>query len=216
MRQSITLGIIATLAVAAVATAGESRTIEGRASLAVGQEVRIDFPVGELEVVGVAGDEFRITIEGRCKRHSSRCADHLDDIEVDIHESRGVIWVEVAPHSKWRWWNSLEIEAQVQHPRDRPLSIDMGVGELEVEGTLSDLEIDLGVGEVTVDVPVAVVGTVTMDAGIGETELLVPAGWVRDERSFLVGSESSWRDGSGSARINVEVGVGEGVVRLDG
>jgi hypothetical protein len=63
--------------------------------------------------------------------------------------------------------------------------------------------------------PAESVNSIYLDTGIGETELLVPEGWVRAERSFLVGSETSWRDGPGDARVHVDVGVGEIVVRLD-
>lgn len=214
MNKLIALGIIC-LSIAGGLWAGESRIVEGKALLAPGQELVLDFPVGELEIIGVEGSEFRIEVEGRCKRHSSRCGEHLKEIELEIRRRRGSLWVEVAPHSRWRWWNSLQIEARVTHPADRPLVVDMGVGELEIEGLRADLEVDLGVGEVSVDLPVEAVRSVYIDAGIGETELLVPAGWVQASRSFLIGSECRWRDGPGEARIRVDVGVGEAVVRLD-
>lgn len=214
MKRSIAVFVVVS-GVAAVLAAGDSRTVEGQAQLAADQEIRLDFPVGELEIVGVDGDRFRIELTGRCKHNSSRCDEHLEEIEIEIRESRGALRVEVAPHSKWRWWNSLQIEARVTHPATRPLLVDMGVGELDIEGIAADLEVDLGVGEVSVDLPVEVVKTVYLDAGIGETELLVPDGWVQGERSFLIGSECSWRDGKGEARVRVEVGVGEAVVRLE-
>lgn len=213
MSRLIALGI-AGLALASGAFAGD-REVEGRALLEAEQEVRIDFPVGDLEIEGVDGDEFTITVSGRCKRHTDRCDEQLEEIRVDIRERRGGLWVEVAPHSKWGWWDKLELEARVRHPADRPLVVDMGVGRLEVRGTASDLELDLGVGEASVDLEVGFVHSVYVDAGIGDTELLVPDGWVDCERSFLIGSEARWRDGPGEARIQVEVGVGEVSVRLD-
>ncbi len=214
MNRSIALFIVV-FGVAGAATAGDSRTVEGQATLAAEQEVRLDFPVGEMEVVGVDGDRFRIELIGRCKHRSSRCEEHLEEIQIEIRESRGALRVEVAPHSKWRWWDSVQLEARVTHPSSRPLLVDMGVGELEIVGMRHDLEVDLGVGEVEVDLPADAVKSVYLDAGIGETELLVPDGWVRAERSFLIGSECSWRHGSGESRIHVEVGVGEAVVRLE-
>jgi hypothetical protein len=147
MRRTITLAVSALL-VAGSAAASDRRTVEGTAKLRPGQEVRLEFPVGELEVVGVRGDVARLEVEGRCKRDSGRCDEHLDAIEIDIRERGGRLWIEVAPHSKWRWWDSLQIEARMTYPADRPLVIDMGVGELNVDGLRGDLEIDLGVGEV--------------------------------------------------------------------
>jgi len=213
MNRSIAAFIVITGAAGLVA-AGDTRTIEAQAQLAAGQEVRLDFPVGELEIVGVEGARLRIEVEGRCKHGSSRCEEHLEEIEIEIRESGGAFRIEVAPHSKWRWWDSLQIEARMTYPSSHELIVDMGVGELDIEGLTGDLEVDLGVGEVSVDLPVEAVRSVSIDAGIGETELKVPDGWVRGERSFLIGSESSWRDGTGQARVRVEVGVGEAVVRL--
>jgi hypothetical protein len=66
-----------------------------------------------------------------------------------------------------------------------------------------------------IDMEAEAVDSVYLDAGIGETELLVPDGWIHAERSFLVGSETSWRRGPGDAQVHVDVGVGEIVVRLD-
>jgi len=216
MKRSIVMGI-ACLAAAGAASAAEPRVIEGRAKVASDQEVRLDFPVGELEIVGVDGDTLEIVVEIRCKgRRRARCEDTAEQIELDIDESRGTLYVEIEPHSKWQWWDDLEIEARVKQPADRPLRVDMGVGELVIEGLAADLQVDLGVGEASVDMSVDAVRSVFLDAGIGETELLGPKGWVRDERSFFIGSESSWRDGPGEARVHVEVGVGEASVRLDG
>lgn len=214
MRRSIALFVIA-FGAAGLAAAGDSRTIEAQAMLAPEQEVRLDFPVGELEIIAVEGNRWRMELEGRCKHGSSRCAEHLEDIEIEIRESRGALRVEVAPHSKWRWWDKLQIEARVTHPAGNPLLVDMGVGELDIEGLTGDLEVDLGVGEVSVNLPAAAVKSVYLDAGIGETELLVPDGWVEGERSFLIGSECSWREGIGTSRVHVEVGVGEAVLRLE-
>jgi hypothetical protein len=213
MRHAISLAIASLLF--ATAAAGDNRTVEGRARLAPGQEVRLDFPVGRLEVVGVRGDEVRLEVEGRCKRSPGDCDDHLQAIEIDIRERDGELWIEVSPHPKWRWWDSLEIEAKLTYPAGHPLTIDMSVGELTVDGLRGDLDVDLGVGDVSVDMPGKAVNSVYLDAGIGETELLAPEGWVRAERSFLVGSETNWRHGPGDARVHIDVGVGEIVVRLD-
>ncbi|MDH3402144.1 MAG: hypothetical protein OEP45_00910 [Acidobacteriota bacterium] len=213
MSRFIALGIAGLLSAGPV-VAGE-RVLEGRATLSPDQEVRIDFPVGELTIEGVSGAELSIEVTGRCKRHTESCDEHLDEVELEVRERRGSVVVEVAPYSKWRWWDSLELEAWRRHPADRPLAVDMGVGELTVKGTQGDLELDLGVGEASVELAARFVRSVHVDAGIGDTELLVPDGWVDGERSFLIGSEASWRDGTGAARIYVDVGVGEAVVRLD-
>ncbi len=193
----------------------EDRVLQGTANVSGDGRIVLDFPVGELHVEGASAGPFLIEVSARCKRDRDRCEERLDDVAIEIVEKRGNFYVEVAPHSKWRWWNSLQLEASVRHPADTDLEIDMGVGELEIEGVRGDLRVDLGVGEVRIDLELADFASVQLDAGIGETELLVPDGWIEGDRSFLVGSESHWRDGPGESRVRVDVGVGEAVVRLD-
>lgn len=197
------------------AFAADERTLQGTAVLGADDRVRVEFPVGELTVEAVEGDRFTIVIEAWCKRDRSSCRRQLDEISIDVTERRGTFHVDVAPHSKWRSWNALQLEAEIRHPADREIEIDMGVGEITIDGLRGDLMVDLGVGEVTVDLPLAAVRSVHLDAGVGETELLAPDGWVQGDRSFLVGSESSWSGGPGQARVRVDVGVGEAVVRLE-
>lgn len=213
MRQTIAAAI-ATLMIAGGAAASDRRTVEAHARLAPGQEVSLDFPVGELEITGVPGDQAYLEVEARCKRRTSSCDDQLEAIEIDIRDSGGRLRIEVAPGAKWRWWDRLELAARMTYPADHPLLVDMGVGEVTIDGLSGDLEVDLGVGEVSIDMPARAVSSVYLDTGIGETELLVPEGWIRSERSFLLGSETSWRHGPGAARVHVDVGVGEIVVRL--
>ncbi len=194
MRQ-LFIALVMCLTLPSLSAAADERILEGTAVLGSDDRVVIDFPVGELVVEGVSGDRFQIEVEVRCKGDRDRCRERLDDVEIDISERRGTFYIEIAPHSKWRSWNSVEVEALVRHPARNPLEIDMGVGEVEIEDVAADLEVDLGVGEVSANLPLEAIRSVYLDAGIGETELLAPDGWIQGDRSFLIGSESHWSDG---------------------
>jgi hypothetical protein len=92
----------------------------------------------------------------------------------------------------------------------------MGVGSLDVEGMRGEVSLDLGVGQVEVTMPAASVGSVRLDAGVGETSLRLPEGRVDERRSLLIGGEIRWDEGKGGSDVWVDVGVGEVNVRLEG
>ena len=195
------------------ASASSDRRITESFDLGSASQVRFDFPVGELRFAGVAGDTVRVDLDLRCKRDSERCLEAMEDIRLDSRAGERSLFIEVDRHPRWRW-EHLEIEAVVEVPADRDLSIDMGVGELEVEGMRGDLTIDLGVGEARVEAPASAVRSLRLDCGVGDATARMPDGWVEGRRSFLVGSEVHWSDGPGEARIWVDVGVGEAHVDL--
>ncbi len=213
MRTAIPLCLLL-LALPLPATASEERLIEESFELSPGQDVRFDFPVGSLRLEGVAGSTVAVEIELTCKRGGERCREAMEEVELDSHASQGRLSLEVDREPKWHWDN-LEMKAVVRHPAERDLTVDMGVGELIVEGVRADLTIDLGVGSVEVTMPASAVRAVRLDAGVGETSLRVPEGWVDEERSFLVGGEVNWSEGKGEASVWVDLGVGEAKVELE-
>ena len=91
----------------------------------------------------------------------------------------------------------------------------MGVGELTIEGLEADVSADLGVGELTIRMNPAMVGSVSLDAGVGEAKLYGAGTAVKGRRSMLVGSEVFWDEGPGAARLRADVGVGEATVFLE-
>jgi hypothetical protein len=204
------LGLLAALA---VPVAAADRTIAESYRLTGDQDVRLDFPVGELRFVGAEGDAVEIEIDIRCKRSTSRCLDAMEEIELVAYEGERRLTLEVDRHPKWLW-DSLQLEGEVRLPRARALTLDMGVGELEIDGLSGDLTIDMGVGEVWIAMPAAAVRTMRLDVGVGDANARFPDGWAEGSRSFLVGSEIHWDDGPGDARVQVDLGVGEIEVRL--
>jgi hypothetical protein len=201
------------LAVPARASNDERRTISESFDLAAGQEVRVDFPVGELRLEGTDGTKVSAQIELTCKHESRRCAEAMERVELDSDVTAGRLRLEIDKEPGW-FWDNLEIDAEIRLPADRHLRVEMGVGTLEVEGMRAELDLDLGVGEVDVTMPAERVHAVRLDAGVGETSLRLPGHWVDERRSLLVGSELQWDEGRGDADVWVDVGVGEATVRL--
>lgn len=162
--------------------------------------------VGEVQVVGTSGDTIEIEVELRCDRRDDRkCEQSAAKVDLEVRRSGERVKVEV---EDWpRIGGRLSIRARLKVPRDRAVEIDMGVGEVSVEGIEADVEVDTGVGEVTVEGPESAFGSVNLDTGVGEVELELGGRTV--EGSGFVGGHLSWRDGPGEAHIEIDSGVGE-------
>lgn len=202
------------LAVLALPASAADRTISEGYTLAPDQDVRLDFPVGKLLVVGTEGDRVEAEIDVRCKHDTSRCREAMEEIELVAHQGARRLTLEIDRHSKWLW-DSLELEGEVLLPAGRALTVDMGVGELDVDGLAADLTVDMSVGEVWVTMPAEAVRALHLDAGVGDAEARLPETWIEGSRSLLVGAEVTWDDGPGAARVTVDLGVGEIHARLE-
>lgn len=118
----------------------------------------------------------------------------------------------------------------VEMPSDLAVTLDHGVGDISVAGLRSGLEIDSGVGDIDVD---AASGDVVIDLGVGTAVVKAPASAVehargaggvgdvelsvrgeRMESGGFISDVSSW-EGDGAANIEVSVGVGDVIIRLD-
>jgi hypothetical protein len=195
--------------------AAERHEINEAFPLAAAQSVAIDFPVGELEVVGSAGERVEVDIETRCDRGRSlsRCERDAREIRVETRTSASRLTVRVTGYSTWNN-HGLSVHGTIRVPRGREVFVDMGVGELTIEDTGGDLVAELGVGELEIVGPEAAFASALLDAGIGDTSLRTTDGRRSGRRSFLLGSEVQWRAGQGRAALRAEVGVGEVTVRL--
>ena len=169
--------------------------------------MRLDFPVGELRVEATSGESVTVELTARCK-WGRNCEDSLEDVRIESSSSKSRLDVDIDAPRPWGKLK-LELKATIQVPRGASLTIDMGIGELRVEGFENDLRIDLGIGEVSVRLPEAAIETLSVDAGIGDASVHGSSHHVSGRRSKLIGSEVYWDDGAGESRVTVEVGIGE-------
>lgn len=194
--------------------ASPERTLERTFEHRAGQRIEFEMPVGELRVEGGKAGEVRLELEVECRWSSSRCEEILERLTIDESSNERRLRVAVEGGSNWGK-AKLEIDATLILPKAAEAEIELGVGELTIRGLEGDLEVELGVGEVRVEMARAKVGSVSLDAGIGEAELRGTGERIEGRRSLLIGSEVYWEDGPGQARIEIEVGVGEITLRLD-
>jgi hypothetical protein len=212
------LAALGLLTASSPATAERSiRHLSRETATRPGQEIHINFPIGELRVVGTADDKVSAELDIQCQKRAWRedCDDAAERVELVIDNDNDRLSVDFRGYPRLLKDDSkISLHGTIRVPANRPLIVEMNIGELEIEGVAADLEADLHIGELSIEAPGRGFGSAALDAGVGEATLRTPDGWIEGDRSFLVGSEVNWRRGTGRDRIRADVGIGEIEVRL--
>ncbi len=213
MRKALfTVPAILVLALPAAA-GGPVRTLAERWPTGEVARVELEFPVGEVVVTAHDGRDLVVRVELECERGKSRsCQEAAQAVRLHGSASESRLRVQLRNWPKVGA-RGLHANARVQVPRALPLSCDLGVGELRVEGMEGDLTLDLGVGEVQVVMAESAVRVVNLDVGVGEADLSTPRG--RQKGSGWIAKELHWKKGPGEATVKIDCGVGEIRVALE-
>lgn len=178
------------------------------------RDLAIDMPVGRLLLTGDDGDRVQAEMTIECQRHawgSSSCPARAQDVELHVERRGDRLEIDLDGYSTWGS-RGMEVTLRVRAPGRLSTFLDLGIGELEVEDMGADLTADVGIGEVTVRMAERDVASVQLDAGIGEASLRGDLG--RRESAGLFVKELAWSEGTGRARVRVDLGIGEIDVRL--
>ena len=174
--------------------------------------VRMEFAVGELKVLPGEGSQVRFDLRIKCKNHSARrCEELANEMRFESEDRNGTLYLKLDRFPKWG--KGFEVHGELRVPRHMPVDVDMGVGQLTVEGMEGELEVNLGVGDADIRVPRAMANRVSVDTGIGDASIRGASGEVT-RRSFI-GAHASWGQGIGRSQVRLHVGVGDATVRLD-
>ena len=176
--------------------------------------ITLEVSVGEVHIEGADVERVSAEVRVMCPRRMDldECRDRADDVEITADDSRGKLVLEVKGLSKWRS-RGMNVDVHFTVPEDLPFELEMGIGEVEIVGMRNDLKVDLGIGEVSVRMDEDVVGSVTLDNGIGESDLLYSDG-KQSTSGFLAGKDVVWEKGPGTHEVIVELNIGEIEVRL--
>lgn len=180
------------------------------------RDLSIDMPVGKVVLTGTDGDRVDVEVTIECDEHgwgSASCPDRAEDIELVTEKHGSRLEVDLEGYSTWSS-RHMEVTLHIDAPARLASVVDLGIGEVDVERMADHLSVDLGIGEVNVRMAESDVASVDLDAGVGEASLRGNLG--RRESSGLFVKELTWNDGSGRARVRVDVGIGEIDVRLSG
>lgn len=189
------------------------RTLTQDLSVDGARQVGFHSQVGELDAEPSDGDSVRIEVAVLCdEAHEEHCREVAQSIDLKIKKSGSRLGIEVTDWPKLRD-RGLSVKAHLLIPRGLGLEVDMGVGEVSIRGLEGDLEVDLGVGEISVVAPEKAVRSVDMDTGVGEADLVV--GGRTTQGHGFVGGSLKWKDGPGTAKIELDSGVGDLRVELD-
>jgi hypothetical protein len=106
--------------------------------------LRIEFPAGELEVEIWGGESLELDIELKSERSwLSWRRRKVDDIELEVSTSGGEVFLGIDADKLNQHW-------VVKMPAKLALGVDLGVGEIRINGLKSNLAVELGVGEIEV------------------------------------------------------------------
>ena len=192
------------LAVSTGAQAASSKRIQHSIDAEDLSHVEFEISVAELEIEVYDGDTVEIDIDLRADRDwwfFSR--GDVDDVDLTIREdgdSLELILDEDDVEQDWR----------VRLPVHMAVSMEMGVGEIDIEGFNNNLALELGVGAVRVAVEGEDFDIVHVSTGVGDSSIRGFDRGPDNERSF-VGADSYYR-GEGKFEVVIEVGVGDASV----
>jgi hypothetical protein len=174
--------------------------------------VAVDIPVGEVTIETWDSPQIAIEMQLRCRSNNRRCADSAKVVKLlaGNRDERLRFRVENWPKVQTR---GLHAVVRLRLPARLAVDAELGVGELRITGVAGNLDADLGVGEVQVTLPQDAVASVRLDAGIGEATLRTRE--KRYEHAGVGVRTLRWNEGTGTARVTVDCGVGEVQVRLE-
>jgi len=175
--------------------------------------IRLEFPVGELRVLPADESRVRFDIKVRCRgRSEESCEDLANRLVLDSDDTGGTLILKLHKYPRWHA-NGMTVIGELTVPRELALEIDMGVGELTIEGMEGDLDVDLGVGDADIRAPRAQASHVSVETGIGDAE--IHGGGAGTRSRGFIGSHAVWSDGNGRSQLRLHVGVGDATVRLE-
>ena len=175
--------------------------------------VHIEFPVGELRILPSVESHVRFDLKVRCRRSAGgRCEELANRLVLESHDEGGTLHLKLDKYPKWHH-TGLTVIGELHVPRALALRVEMGVGELAIEGLEGDLDVDLGVGDADIRMARARASHVSVEAGVGEAA--IRGGGTSTESRGFIGSHAMWSGGSGRSSVRLHVGVGDAAVRLD-
>ncbi len=206
--------VLGLLLAAAPSLAGEERQIEATFPIDSVEGIHLDFAVAELKIEGTSGKQIEVELLADCRLETSDCEKTLADLFLDHRRHGKSFYLELDGYPRWGK-SKIDLDGTIRVPRKLEVDVELGVGELDIEGLARDLHVELGVGEVNLWLDKKTLRSIDLDAGVGEVELHGTDDTHKARRSMLVGAEIHWGEGSGESRVFVEVGVGEVSAWLD-
>ena len=180
-----------------------------------GQPVHIVFGVGDLDVTAEDVDEIRAYIELRCKKLSDeRCQDYRRRLRIEPRQTERGLEIRMVGLRKGTL-RRMGVDGRVVVPRSSPLSMKVGIGDVDVDAGPEDVSVRMGIGDLTVRAPHSAVGSVKVGTRIGDASIRRTGDYMPGKRRMLIGAKLRWNDGPGSSRIELGLRIGDSKVILE-
>lgn len=171
-------------------------------------ELVLDFPVGEIEVRGIEGDELLARLEIQCPVGNSSCTRRAETVEFVVQSKSDTVRLGLTRDGMTGYRNQ-HVTLEIDVPLSRKLHIMTGAGALLVTGVKGCLSVDMFAGEASVYVPADRIGSVVLDAGVGDASLRFADGrQFEGRRALLVGAEVDWGGGAGPCNLAIDLQFG--------
>ncbi len=168
--------------------------------------LELEISVGEIEIEVYDGEiiELDLSLEADRNWFSLR-RPSVDDIELEQRLMGSKLYLGIERDNLEQTW-------RLRVPRRLALEIEVGIGDLEIDGLVNDLELELGVGAARINVASENYAEITAKAGVGDALVRGFERGADNERRALIGADAYYV-GEGEYEIRAEVGVGDVQIR---
>lgn len=204
---SLLLGFALLVSLGETAQAESTKRINRTIDTGDVKELKLGISVAELDIEITDGNEVEldITLEAQRRYFGLRSGD-VSDVELETRRSGQTLFLGIdEKHLQQHWTLSV--------PASLALTIELGVGEVRIEGMRNDLDLEMGVGDVRVDIVEDQFRDVHLQTGVGDANIYGMRQHADNERSFV--SANAYYAGEGEHTLNIELGVGDVEVRRD-
>lgn len=181
-----------------------------------GLPVFIRFGIGELDIETTGGNELRADLSVECREELSDalCEKYRSRLRLEPRRTADSFEVRLVGLSKWKL-RKLRLDGKVEIPRSSPLTVKIGVGDVDIRSDSEQLTVQMGIGDLTVRVPQSSVQSVEIGTRIGDASLSGADGHLDGKRRMLLGAKLRWDEGTGNARVSVGLRIGDAKVVLE-
>lgn len=234
MKKCIVLMSLVIAAAATLAEAAESRTLTHTVPQGTLNRLVLESGIGDIDIEAAVG-ATEITVEvvltprrGGFFSSKRRAAQEVEAASLSVRTRGDRLELKITPEAdddrrfeeNWSITIPTSVALKLTHgvgdisvrSADSGIGIESGVGEVGVDATGGDISIELGVGTAVVRAPAAAYASAEGAAGVGDARLTVQGKTI--ESAGFVSHAATW-EGNGTSHIEVEVGVGDAVIKLD-
>lgn len=168
--------------------------------------LELEISVGEIDIEIYDGEIIELDLRLEADRNwFSLRRPNVDDIELDQRQMGSKLYLGIDRDNLEQTW-------RMRVPRRLALEIELGIGDLDIDGLVNDLQLDIGVGAARIDVASENYAEITARAGVGDALVRGFERGADNERRALVGADAYYV-GEGEHEIHAEVGVGDVQIR---